>query len=81
MTVKSVTHGGIKAKNRDSLIADLTRYLEEYTHLLKGDAPMLSIEPPCGNVVNYQSLKDIPNRSVKCPCGNKDHWIIKYSEE
>lgn len=39
------------------------------------------IHPVCNSVVEYQALTDIPKESVPCPCGDEDHWLIKYGAE
>ena len=33
---------------------------------------------PCGNVASYKSKDDIPLRSVRCPCGDRTHWLFKW---
>ena len=40
--------------------------------------PLLKINMPCGKSVVYRSLEQIPEHSVLCPCGNPNHWLIKY---
>jgi len=38
------------------------------------------ITGPCGTVVKYP-LNNIPTVDVPCPCGNPNHWIIRYSSD
>lgn len=33
---------------------------------------------PCGSKVSYKTFDDIPEQDVPCPCGNPDHWMIRY---
>ncbi len=33
----------------------------------------------CGGCsADYATEADVPHHSVPCPCGNPDHWLIKY---
>ncbi len=41
-------------------------------------APVLSIPMPCGTTVIFQTINDLPDKSVPCPCGDKEHWAVKY---
>ena len=43
-------------------------------------APLLQItlEAGCGGQVSYKTEEEIPEQSVPCPCGNSEHWLIKY---
>ena len=34
----------------------------------------------CGGSADYKAKEDIPYHSVPCPCGNPDHWLIKYED-
>lgn len=42
------------------------------------DKPLLIIEMPCGSRIEYWAYSDIPEVDVPCPCGNPNHWLIKY---
>lgn len=44
------------------------------------DMVYLHIESECGSV-DYKTEDDVPSHSVPCPCGNPEHWLIKYKEE
>ena len=33
---------------------------------------------PCGSKVKYNTIFDIPNEDIPCPCGNPNHWLVKY---
>jgi len=34
----------------------------------------------CGGEASYKTWDDIPNESVPCPCGNPNHWLIRYED-
>ena len=34
----------------------------------------------CGSTVNYKTFDDIPSQDVPCPCGNPNHWMIRYRD-
>ena len=42
------------------------------------DKPLLILEMPCGSRAEYPTYDDIPEVDVPCPCGNPNHWLIKY---
>lgn len=42
-------------------------------------SPFLTIEMPCGKVVQYQTFADIPSEDVPCPCGDPKHWVVRYT--
>jgi hypothetical protein len=33
----------------------------------------------CGSV-SFATEDDVPKTSVKCPCGNPHHWLLRYEE-
>lgn len=33
---------------------------------------------PCGHSAHYMAFDDVPASSVRCPCGDPKHWIIRY---
>ena len=39
----------------------------------------LTIEMPCGKSFTADSLDDL-KQDVPCPCGNLDHWIVRWDE-
>lgn len=42
-------------------------------------APMLKVElKDCGGVAVFATEEEIPYEDVPCPCGNPNHWLIKY---
>lgn len=53
---------------------------EEGTVYFNPLLPLLKINMSCGGSVVYRSLDEIPAESTPCPCGNPDHWLIKYEE-
>lgn len=46
----------------------------------QGNMPF-TITSPCGNSITYPDIDDIPMADVPCPCGNPNHWFVKYTEE
>lgn len=38
------------------------------------------IECPCGEVVHY-AINKLPTEDVPMPCGNPEHWAVKYYKE
>jgi len=60
----------------------------EFIHLLKQrthgslySIPLLTVNPPCCDTVRkWNTFQDIPAISVPCPCGNPNHWLIKYDK-
>jgi hypothetical protein len=45
--------------------------------------PFLRVVLPCGNLREYLTKEDIPERSLQCNCGEVDyeHWFIRYTEK
>lgn len=35
---------------------------------------------PCGGRTSYRTVDDIPLEDVPCPCGDPDHWLIRFSD-
>jgi len=33
---------------------------------------------PCGVIVKYKSIEEIPDEDISCPCGDPNHWLVKY---
>ena len=40
--------------------------------------PILNIEMPCGNKVEYLTMFDVPTETTMCPCGNPNHYLLKF---
>ena len=38
----------------------------------------LEIDMPCGNKCTFESFAELPTADVPCPCGDPNHWIVKY---
>lgn len=34
----------------------------------------------CGGEVSYRTADDMPLVDVPCPCGDPNHWLIKWTE-
>jgi hypothetical protein len=32
----------------------------------------------CGHKMTFHSEEKLPNQNIPCPCGNPNHWIVKY---
>jgi hypothetical protein len=44
--------------------------------------PYLTIKmQPCGEVITYPTLDDVPETDVPCTCGNPNHWFIKIERK
>ena len=41
----------------------------------------VDIELPCGRQVTFESLRDVPARTMACPCGNSKHFVVKYEAD
>lgn len=48
---------------------------------VNGNVPALVLEAPCGHRVEYRDFADVPREDVPCPCGDPNHWIIKYEDK
>lgn len=33
---------------------------------------------PCGNRATYKRPEDIPLKDTPCPCGDPNHWLVRY---
>ena len=33
---------------------------------------------PCGEIVTIRTVDDIPTEDTKCPCGDPNHWVVKW---
>jgi hypothetical protein len=33
---------------------------------------------PCGSEYAIESTDDLPTTDLPCPCGNPNHWFVKY---
>ncbi len=42
---------------------------------------IISIKMPCGSIVEYKNLYELPNYDVMCPCGNPNHKILELTTE
>jgi len=40
-------------------------------------SPLIA-EMPCGETVVYETPDDVPLIDVPCPCGDPDHWLVKW---
>lgn len=62
-----------------ALRADSVSALREWLQDLPGvpETPLLSINTPCGETVEYQAANDAPTVDTPCPCGRPDHWLVQ----
>jgi hypothetical protein len=49
----------------------------QVTKLRNMPVPFIEITMPCGQYRLFE-LKDIPKKSVPCPCGDPEHFFIEY---
>lgn len=73
---------GIKIANRQELIEKVDRMVGEKAAQFDGRPGMafMRVDMPCGSVVVYKTADMVPAESVPCPCGDPNHWVIKYEE-
>jgi len=49
--------------------------------LFNPDEPLgIRIRLPCGNMLDIKQRRDIPLQDMPCPCGNPEHWLVKWPE-
>ena len=36
---------------------------------------------PCKEIYVIEAIEDLPKEDLPCPCGDKTHWFVKYTEE
>lgn len=41
---------------------------------------VVSLEP-CGGQATYRTADDVPLVDVPCPCGDPNHWLIRWEGE
>ena len=39
-----------------------------------------NLSMPCGQKVSYGKPEDVPVVDTPCPCGDPNHWLIKYGD-
>ncbi len=71
---------GIKAPNRQALVAILKQPIITNIYPLAAPvSPLRVVLPCCGSVREWLTPHDIPEDDVgPCPCGN---WFIRYEEK
>ena len=52
----------------------VSSFLDEETNF----ALLVPSLEPCGGQVTYHTADDVPLVDVPCPCGNPNHWLIKW---
>ncbi len=58
----------------------IREYWADYGTPLKDREPFMTVQLLCGKIVIYKTFNDIPNHSMRCPCGDPKHWIVKYTQ-
>ncbi len=56
-------------------------YIKEHPNNSEIDAPFLSIKMPCGakfELKTFGEVINLPIKDIPCPCGNPNHWFIRY---
>lgn len=38
----------------------------------------LTAEMPCGETLTYETPDDVSLKDVPCPCGDPNHWLVKW---
>lgn len=36
---------------------------------------------PCGNTYSVDSVEQLPQDNLPCPCGDPKHWFVRYEVE
>lgn len=39
-----------------------------------------TIKLPCGESITCETLEDVPLEDTPCPCGDPNHWLVRWSE-
>ncbi|MFH1739565.1 MAG: hypothetical protein ABIH23_11205 [bacterium] len=60
----------VRISHTPRLWLDAAKALEEY---LPSETKL-----PCGNIFQLNSLDELTGHDVPCPCGNPNHWFVKY---
>lgn len=68
---------GLHVSCRDELgvVSSRREFLEVFQEQFK--LPF-TIKMPCGEAIACEALEDIPLVDVPCPCGNPNHWLIRW---
>ena len=74
----------IKATDRQTLIDTIREFIKESD--IPENGVLLHVELQDEQTGyryfrDYKAEDDIPYDSVPCPCGNPEHWLIKYDNE
>lgn len=94
MTIRHTVEGrrtiGLRVEyHRPGQIPDLLRRLERQIYLHCGkvgvdlEGPgvvLLGIVMPCGHRYMFHRWEDIPQESMLCVCGNRDHLVLSYEK-
>jgi hypothetical protein len=76
----------IRATNRQVLVDEINARIESGWIRAHPEASYLFVSLSCpdlgcpGCSAEYKTEADVPEHSVPCPCGNPNHWLIKYEE-
>ena len=76
----NVEHPTAIATNKDSLTIKQEPALCIGWFIRKKGAPVLRFDMPCGEIVEYKKWGDVPDGDIPCPCGDPNHFLIKYGD-
>ena len=63
------------------LVDAVKEQIRENGRLRRNYDAVLEIElEGCGGKASYKTWDDIPDESIPCPCGNPNHWLIRYCD-
>ena len=82
--IRSWTDGGVEETigvQATSKMALLAPFQDELKYCLSESTPALEITMACGAHISFKEVKDIPDWSVLCTCGDPNHWFIRYTDD
>lgn len=53
--------------------------IAELAKKIKDSEGLAIIVPGCGEVLRLNHIDDLPPEDTPCPCGDPEHWLVKYS--
>ena len=72
----------IKIKSYIGIAFDAPRGVNRRQFIKKtisGDT--ISVTSPCKTTVVWKSSAKLPTIDMPCPCGNPNHWLVKWFEK
>ena len=79
ITIKEGASGGVKGGKIDKMVGVLFSGLkgQDREDLVAGLFTMKIQVGCCGKEYTY-NFKNFPREDLKCDCGKKDRWVVKY---